>query len=815
MAASTSINDPQEFHLPPPPATVHFVGIGGIGMSGLARILLAWGYRITGSDAAASDVTRALQELGADIVIGHDDPTFASLADILVTTPRAEENARVEIEAARGAGAMHIQRGQMLAMLANVRRSIAIAGSHGKSTTTGMLTSALRSLGGDPSYAIGAVLGETGLNAAPGNGPYMPVEADEFARAFLWLKPEVAIITSVAYDHPDVYPSQQDYDDAFVAFTQGILPGGRLVIAADDAGSRRVLARLGSRDALPYQVVTFGSSDDADWTIAYGEQGGTVTLPDGRTLPVTPSVAGRHNVRNTVAGAIALEALGFAPEAALAALIGFTGVGRRFEHKGTFDGIDVVDDYAHHPEEIAVNVQAAHERFPGRKLIVAFQPHTYSRTKVLLDEFAAALSEADEIVLLEVYPSGEQDIFGVSSADVFTRLTKPAHQVARPGDAARKLAEVARAGDVVLTLGAGDITTVGAELLGLLKQRTTPTAGEPDGAVAPERPAPRRARAAGSAKVPTIAIPGHEHMKVQPQAAMSLYTTMRIGGPADFLVRAQEPDDVAIATQWAASEGLPVTVIGGGSNLLVGDGGIRGLVIVARTPGERAGNLLSAQDEDDAVRVTVGAQAPLSWVGRYAAEHGWAGMDWGVGLPGQIGGATVNNAGAHGTELKDHLVEIEILHADGTVERVPASWLEAGYRRTRIKVADRPRPWTILRSVFLLPKDDPAKLVALADEHADFRKRTQPTGACSGSTFANPPGDYAGRLIEAAGLKGYTIGAMQLSPKHANWVVNTGGGTAVDAWALIQHARATVLDRFGVELHPEIERVGDHLDEAE
>jgi UDP-N-acetylmuramate dehydrogenase len=185
-----------------------------------------------------------------------------------------------------------------------------------------------------------------------------------------------------------------------------------------------------------------------------------------------------------------------------------------------------------------------------------------------------------------------------------------------------------------------------------------------------------------------------------------------------------------------------------------------------------------------------------------------------VGRPGQIGGATVNNAGAHGTELKDHLAEVELLHADGEVSREPAAWMEAGYRRTRIKVADRPRPWTILRSIFLLPKDDPAKLVALADAHAEFRKRTQPTGACSGSTFANPPGDYAGRLIEQAGLKGYTLGAMQLSPKHANWVVNTGGGTAVEAWALIQHARATVLERFGVELHPEVERVGEHTDGA-
>jgi len=222
--------------------------------------------------------------------------------------------------------------------------------------------------------------------------------------------------------------------------------------------------------------------------------------------------------------------------------------------------------------------------------------------------------------------------------------------------------------------------------------------------------------------------------------------------------------------------------------------------------------VLAAEDLGDRVVVTVGAQAPLSWVGRFCAEQGWAGMDWGVGLPGQIGGATVNNAGAHGTELKDHLTGIDLLLESGEIKRVQGNWLNSSYRMTRIKDAVRPRPWIVVRSVFELPKDDPVKLVALADDHAAFRKQTQPTGACSGSTFANPEGDFAGRLLEAADLKGHRVGAMQLSPKHANWVVNTGGGSAREAWELIQHARATVKDRFGVDLRPEIERVGYGID---
>jgi UDP-N-acetylmuramate--alanine ligase len=791
-----------DLHLPPPPASIHFIGIGGIGMSGLARILIAWGYRVSGSDAVASEQTEALARLGATIVIGHDDPTLASLADMLVTTLRAEQGAAIEVQAARAAGVIQVKRGQLLAMLANARRSIAVAGTHGKSTTTGMLAYALRELGTDPSYAIGATLTATGLNAAPGNGPFMPVEADEFDRAFLWLHPEVALVTAVSFDHPDIYADQDDYDATFVEFARGILPDGTLVIPADDPGGARVAATLRAGGDVPFAIVTYGSSNAADWKIIHADTGGAVTLPDGRTFAVNPTVSGRHNVRNTVAAAIALNALGFDPEIALPALIRFDGTGRRFEHKGTLGEIDVVDDYAHHPEEIEATLQAARERFPDRRVIVAFQPHTYSRTKALLDQFATALSKADEVVLLEIYPSGEKDDLGISARDIFTRLSTSAHAAARPEDAAATIAAIAKPGDVVLTLGAGDITKLGALLLANLSESRTVV----------NETAPRPVRPRSTSRVPKpepIAIPERPNLKVLPQAAMSLYTTMRIGGPADFLVRTQDAEDIVAAVRWAATQELPVTVIGGGSNLLVGDRGIRGLVIVVRTPGERAANLLSVEDRDESVELTVGAQAPLSWVGRYCAERGWAGMDWGVGLPGQIGGATVNNAGAHGTELKDRLIAIELLYANGEIARVPASWLEPAYRMTKIKGASRPRPWIILRAVFRLPKADPDDLVRFADEHADFRKLTQPTGACSGSTFANPPGDYAGRLLEQAGLKGYSLGPMQLSPKHANWVVNNGGGSANQAWELIEFARATIRERDGIELRPEIERVGD------
>lgn len=308
---------------------------------------------------------------------------------------------------------------------------------------------------------------------------------------------------------------------------------------------------------------------------------------------------------------------------------------------------------------------------------------------------------------------------------------------------------------------------------------------------------------------PARSIPGHPHLVVLENSPMSLHTTWRIGGPADFLVRAPSPDDLIAAVAWARDEHLPVTVIGGGSNLLVGDRGIRGLVILARTPGERAERLLVVEDGGDHVLLRAGAQAPLSWVGRFCCERGWAGMEWAVGLPGTIGGATVNNAGAHGTEQKDHLVSVVVLNNEGEVQTVDREWLAPAYRYTTLKAAARPRPYHVLEVMLRLPKADPNDLVRLAEEHADYRRRTQPTGACAGSTFTNPPGDFAGRLLEAAGLKGFAVGAVSFSTKHSNFIVNAGGGTAAQVRELIATAQARVLERFGVRLEPEIEELGE------
>lgn len=782
--------------LPPLPARVHFVGIGGIGMSGLARILNAWGYTVSGSDAAASPLLEELAGEGMTVSVGHVETEAAALADLVVATAAVRVD-NPELLAARVAGKPVIKRAKLLGALADVRRGVAVAGSHGKSTTSGMIVTALRTLGADPSFAIGAVLGGSngGTNAAPGTGGEMVVEADEYDRSFLHLHPDVAVITNIDYDHPDIFPDLESYDQAFAHFVAGMRPEGTLVVSADDLGCRRLMERADWK--APASVVTFGEGADTDWRVEKTDEGWRVIGRDDVAVPLTLHVPGKHNVLNGAAALATLVALGYDAATAAAALESFGGVGRRFEGKGEARGVAVVDDYAHHPREIAVNLRAAKERFPGRRLWAVFQPHTYSRLKALLADFAAAFADADRILILDVYAARETDDLGISAADLVALLPAGTLTARDPRDAARVLAAAVQPGDLVLTLGAGSVTESGPALLELLRDAAESVT------ISAERPR-RRAVAAE-----TITIPGRENLKVMRDAPMRLHTTWRIGGSADFLVRAATPDDLLAALEWGRAEGLPLTVIGGGSNLLVGDGGIRGLVALARTPGERATDLIEAEDLGDAVRLRVAAQAPLSWTGRYAAERGWAGMDWGVGLPGTIGGATVNNAGAHGTEQKDHLERVVILNGRGEIEEKPASWLEAAYRHTIIKAAPRPRPWTVLTAIMRLPKADPAGLVRLADEHAAFRKLTQPTGACAGSTFANPPGDFAGRLLEESGLKDLAIGGAKFSAKHANWIVNDGTASAANVRELIATAQERVRERFGVELRREVEYLGD------
>jgi UDP-N-acetylmuramate--alanine ligase len=455
--------------LPASPARIHIVGIGGIGLSGLAQMLHTLGYQITGSDATPNDRTAALAGLGIPVSIGHTDLDHAANADIVVSTRAVLLANTAEIQAAIDAGRPVLKRGEVLAMLANARREIAVAGSHGKSTTCGMLVAALTTLGADPSYAVGAVVDATGTNAAVGSGEVMVVEADEFDLAFLWLSPEISIVTNVEFDHPDIFPDQRAYDDAFAQFAAKLRPGGTLIVSADDPGCARLVVNA-SRN-VQGQVVTYGEWEGADWRL-HDDNGWHIRTPDGTDVRLALAVPGRHNALNATACVAALATLGHDPDAVAKALSRFTGVGRRFELKGEVDGIIVVDDYAHHPTEIQATLRAARERYPDHRLWAVFQPHTYSRTKALLGDFATAFDDADEVVILEIYPARETDTLGISSANLRELIPGGSHAADHPLDAVALLDQQTTAGDVVITLGAGDLNTIGPAFLQRRRERS-------------------------------------------------------------------------------------------------------------------------------------------------------------------------------------------------------------------------------------------------------------------------------------------------------------------------------------------------------
>ena len=451
---------------------VHFVGIGGAGMSGIARILLARGVSVSGSDAKDSTALSALRALGATVYVGHGAEQVGNADTVVVSTAIRESNP--ELAAARAAGRLVLPRAAALAAVMAGRRAVAVAGTHGKTTTTSMLTVALQHCGADPSFAIGGSLNESGANAHDGSGDVFVAEADESDGSFLLYSPTAAIVTNVEADHLDHYGTADAVDAAFVAFSERIVPGGFLVLCADDAGARK-LGRVAAAGGV--DVRTYGLAEDADVRleglhVLPGGGYGFDAVANGRRLgAVELQVPGAHNALNAAAALSVGLGLGYAAADLREGLSGFTGTRRRFELKGASKGIRVYDDYAHHPTELEAVLKAAREVALGGRLVVAFQPHRYSRTAAFTKEFGTALGLADQVVVMDVYAAGEDPIPGVSGAAVAAAVPLPTGDVVFEPSWTRvagRLVERAGVGDLVLTLGAGDITMIGAEVLELL-----------------------------------------------------------------------------------------------------------------------------------------------------------------------------------------------------------------------------------------------------------------------------------------------------------------------------------------------------------
>jgi UDP-N-acetylmuramate--alanine ligase len=449
---------------------IHFVGAGGVGMSGLAEILLlATPLQISGCDQARSEITDHLEKLGARIRIGHD-PAHVEDTDLLVISSAVGE-ANPEVAAARARGIPIIRRAEMLGEIMRLKQGIAVAGTHGKTTTTSLTGMVLTEAGFDPTIVVGGRVHILGTNARLGKGDYLVAEADEYDRSFLALTPVVAVITNVEADHLDTYRDLDDILDAFATFANRVPFFGSIVLCADDAGARRLLPRIQKR------VVTYGTSSGAgtaaDLTaesIALRPGATTFAVRDaeqGVLGEVRLRLPGRHNVANALA-AIAVGRELLVPFDTIArALEAFTGVVRRFETKGDRGGVLVVDDYAHHPTEIAATLAAARQVYPDRRLVALFQPHLFSRTRDFAQEFGRSLAGADLAVVMDVYPSREAPMPGVTGELVAGAArgagARSVTYVADKKEVVDALEKTLCPGDVLLTLGAGDVVRFGEE----------------------------------------------------------------------------------------------------------------------------------------------------------------------------------------------------------------------------------------------------------------------------------------------------------------------------------------------------------------
>ncbi|UOY02907.1 UDP-N-acetylmuramate--L-alanine ligase [Blastococcus sp. PRF04-17] len=453
--------------------TVHFIGIGGAGMSGIARILLARGVAVSGSDRRDTPTLLALRALGARVAVGHDPQNLADADTVVVSTAIRADNP--ELVSARERGLRVLPRAVALAAVMAGRRSVAVAGTHGKTSTTSMLTVAVQACGADPSFAIGGDLNESGSNAHSGEGDVFVAEADESDRSFLLLAPYAAVVTNVEADHLDNYGDLAAVEAAFDRFLATVHGDGFVVLCADDPGS----ARLASVPTAA-RLRTYGRAEGADLRLADLEVAPDATsytaVLDGRELGrVRIQVPGEHMALNSAAALLAGIELGLPVEGLVEGLARFGGVHRRFELKGTVHGVRVYDDYAHHPTEVRAQLQAARAVAGSGRLVVAFQPHLYSRTQEFAEGFGQALALADEVVVMDVYGAREDPVPGVTGALVAEAVPLPAARVHfEPSWSATApvLAARARAGDLVLTMGAGDVSMVGPEVLDALRART-------------------------------------------------------------------------------------------------------------------------------------------------------------------------------------------------------------------------------------------------------------------------------------------------------------------------------------------------------
>ena len=764
------------------PGHVHLLGVCGVGMAGLALLLQDRGFRVTGCDLLPNRLAGRLERAGISVRTGHDAAHITDDTAWVVRSAAVPPTAP-ELEQARERGLPVFARGEVLPALLEGRCSVAVSGTHGKTTTTAFIAQILRHAGRAPSWCVGGELGELGV-AETGRGDLLVVEADESDGTVALYRPDVAVVTNVDFDHMEHFAGVEQFEACFRALVHGTRR--RVVFCADDP---RAAAICGAREhTLSYGLSARAAVAATDIQGSAFRQSFTVAR-DGAVLgPVTLSAGGSHNVLNALAAiAVALE-LGL-PFGEIRAGLGAARLPRRrFELVAEQDGIRVVSDYAHHPAEVSALFRTAGQ-LPHARLLAVFQPHRYTRTAALGHAFPAAFRGAARVILAPVYAASETPCRGGTSWDLYARwrAEQPETDVVladSPAQAWAALRRGLRRDDVLLVVGAGDVAQVADWAAAALTGHTSASA--PDAGPPPDlTPGLCDELCAGLGRGAVA----------ERDAVLAPRTTWGVGGAADLLVTPASAAGLARLLAGCARHGQPVQVLGAGSNVLVGDLGVRG-VVVRLTGGE----FESIRREDDGVVAAAGVslQRLLGWL----TSRGLSGLEFLEGIPGTLGGALRMNAGAHGGTLLEHVLWIRCLNRDGTECTVASPDLGEGYRDCRAlhsRIA--------LEAALKVSPGDEERIRQRCAEIGRTRLRWQGV-RCAGSVFRNPPGEAAGRLVERAGLKGRVIGGASVWREHANVIVTAPGARASDVRALIETVRLCVADRFGVALQPEVAYLG-------
>ncbi len=743
---------------------IHLIGVAGSGMSGIAGLLISLGHTVSGSDKARTVEIDRLEKLGLRFYSGQAAANVAE-ADLIIFSS-AIRPGNAEYDEALRTGRNMVRRADALAAIMNCKKGIVICGMHGKTTTSSMTAHVLKVGGLHPSHYVGAEIPILGTNANwDAQGEYFVAEGDESDGTLAFYHPEHAIVLNIEEEHLDYYA---DLAAIEVVFNQLLSQTrGKVIYSADDLHAPRVCG--GHPGAISYGEArtAFYRFDDVH---AKDFQSHFRVLRGGESLgAVTLNVPGRHNVSNAV-GVIALATELGVPFAKIAeALESFRGARRRFEIKYRSDRYMIVDDYGHHPSEVKATLATA--KNTGRKRVLCmFQPHRFSRTQKLKAEFGRAFHHADVAVIADVYAASEEPIPGVSGQTIVDEMIREGHEGASFQPDRKKLAiEIGRQlepGDCVLSLGAGNIHEAASLLAADVKQLD---------------------------ELQTVMGAG----VIKLYEPLSKHTTMRIGGPAQFWAEPETEESFARLVRFCTLNEIPLFVMGRGSNLLVRDGGIRGVVVhLAR------GEFKRIEVREGQIHAGVGVkQKELAYAAR-DAEIG--GFEWFEGIPGDVGGALRMNAGAMGGETFRQVVSVRFVDPHGHFHMKTPPEMDVRYRHCGTLTKNY-----AVSATFFGPPSTPEEIEKLLEASTQKRRTTQPRESSAGCFFKNPEQCPAGKLVDELGLKGTRIGGAMVSEVHGNFLVNAGGATAADVLALIAKVQETALRERGIKLETEVQIVGE------